>query len=151
MDSPIALLITPIASHKALAAVGKLADVAASAFPTAHGAVAVLDDAEFDAAHHSAAHISQVLGGPEIILLRRGPSLDPSDSDVQAVKYSAGQMGDKLAPGLIINGLDPVCERLIIGALASSDLEQETDVIAAQSLSKFAAMRALAAGRKKQN
>ena len=151
MDSEIALLITPIASHKALAAVGKLAAVPGSAFATPHGAVLLLDDAEFGAAHKSGADLSAALRNVETILLRRGASEDPADSDVQATKYRDGEMVEKLAPGLIINGLDPVCERLILGSLDRTELQQETDVKTVASLSKFAALRALAAGRKKPN
>lgn len=151
MDSHVALLITPVASHKALAAVGKLAAVAGAAFATEHGAVLVLDDSEFGSSHASAGQVSQALAQTDVILLRRGPSEDPADSDVQAIRYTAGEMGDKLAPGLIINGLDPLCERLIIGGLSPADLSGETDVIRCESLSKFAAVRALTAGRKKKS
>lgn len=151
MDSQVALLITPIASHKALAALGKLASVSGSAFATAHGGVFVLDDAQFDHSHQSAADMSSALREVDTILLRRGPSEDPADSDVQAVKYRGGQMGEKMAPGLIISGLEPLCERLILGALSTEALLSETDAIHSSTLSKFAAIRALAAGRKKQS
>lgn len=149
MDQQIALLITPIASARALAALGKLADVPGLAFATEHGAVMVFDDADFAAAHKNAQQLSQILKQVDAILLRRGPSEDPADSDVQATRFSGGEMGDKLAPGLIINGLDPLCERLILGGLPVDELIGEVDAIHSTSLSKFAAMRALAAGRKK--
>lgn len=151
MDSQIALLITPIASHKALAALSKLASVPGSAFATDHGGVFVLDDARFAESHKAAANLSAALREVDTILLRRGPSEDPTDSDVQAIKYRGGHMGEKLAPGLIINGLDSLCERLILGGLSIDELPSETDVIHSETLSKFAAMRALATGRKKQS
>lgn len=151
MQQQIALLITPVASAKALAALSKLAEVGAAAFATEHGAVLVLDDVEYGASRAAAGQISAALRGVELILLRRGPSEDPADSDVQAVRYAQGKMGDKLAPGLIISGLDPLCERLILGSITSAELAAETAVVRADSLSKFAAMRALASGRKKKS
>lgn len=149
MEQQIALLITPIAAARALAALGKLAEVPGLAFATEHGAVLILDDAEFSAALSGAAKISAVLKKVDAVLLRRGPSEDPADSDVQATRFSNGVAGDKLAPGLIINGLDPLCERLILGGLSAADLPAETETIHSTALSKFAAMRALAAGHKK--
>ena len=150
MSAQVALLITPIASQRALAALGRLAEVPGLAFATEHGAVIILDDAEFSAAHTSAQRMSQVLKKVDAILLRRGPSEDPADSDVQATRFSNGEPGAKLAPGLIISGLDPVCEKLIVGGVSTEELPDEVAGVHSSSLSRFAAMRTLAAGRKKK-
>lgn len=149
MTQQVALLITPIASARALAAVGKLADAPGLAFATDSGAVLIFDDPQFSAANTSAVRVSQMLKSVEAILLRRGPSDDPADSDVQATRYLAGAAGDKLAPGLIVNGLDPLCERLILGGLNVAEVPEQAETVHSSSLSTFAAMRALAAGRKK--
>src|SRR5690625_8008995 len=102
----------------------------------------VFDDADFAAAHKNAQQLSQILKQVDAILLRRGPSEDPADSDVQATRFSGGAMRDKLAPGLIINGLDPLCERLILGGLPVDELTGEVDANHAATRSHLRAMRA---------
>lgn len=147
----VALLITPIASARALAGLGRIAEVEGAAFATDHGAVLVLNDASFTGTLEASARLSQALGEVELLLLRRGPSEDPSDSDVQAVRFARGQMDQKLAPGLVMSGLDDLCEKLILEVVDLAELQSVTSVIDTASMSKFAAIRALKSGRKKKS
>lgn len=146
----VALLITPVASARALAGLGKLAAISGTAFATEHGAVLLLSDASYAASQEASARLSQALAGGELLLLRRGPSEDPADSDVQAARFAEGKFVKKLAPGLVLSGLDNLCEKLILGTLEPAGLDSATDAIQTDTLSRFAALRALKSGRKKK-
>lgn len=125
---------------------GKLAGVPGVAFATEHGAVLALEDPEFNASLEAAKTLSSTLKQVDFMLLRRGPSEDPVDSDVQAMRFKSGDAGEKLAPGLVMSGLSSDCERLILGTGQVDEIEKTYDTA---SLSKFAAMRALATAAKK--
>lgn len=144
-DPDLAVLITQIAGAEPLAAACSLAGLDVDAVPTAVGALAVLRDRTGDAPERAAAAISQLVRGvPLILVTRRAEQLT-------AIRFTDGERGDELSPGLVLGGAPEELEDLLTGFRAVADLP---GVMASKDLSRFKAMRLLTSAarraRKKQ-
>lgn len=162
---PIALIATSVASAKALAGALRLAGDArradrgtpTDAPSTASGAdaagapgeatlrvhgtdagavvIAALDEAD---AHAAAARVSTALAKLGVVLFwRRGDRMT-------ATRYRAGERGDDVSPALVLGGVDPRVEQIMIGAADADELGEGIDP---SSVSRMQALRWLATGR----
>lgn len=125
-----------------LAALCRVAGIHGVALPSSSGAALALTDAGVAAATKSVGELSKLLGGHHLVLVRRGPTDDPTDSDVQAARWQEGQLQDRLAPGLIVGALpDDLASLLLTGG----DPAALVGAVETKSLSRWAATKALAA------
>jgi hypothetical protein len=129
----VALVVTQVAAAGPLAAACALAGVAVDVVPTHIGALAVLRDARAGAAGAEA--ISKLLKTVPVILLER------RSGQITATRWSGGQQGDELPPGLVLSDAPAVLEDLLLGGAAVADLE---GVVTSVGLSRWKAMRLLA-------
>lgn len=158
---PLALIATSVASAKALAGALRLAgdahrtdraaesatgapdtencgpDAALRVHGTDAGAVVVaaLDEAD---AHAAASRVSAALAKLGVVLFwRRGDRMT-------ATRYRAGERGDDVSPVLVLGGVDPKVEQIMIGAAEADDLGEGIDP---STVSRMQALRWLATGR----
>lgn len=141
-DEPVvAIVVTQVAGAKALAAACSLAGVAVDAVPSPVGALAVLRDAGDAARTASAAEaLSRMLRSSPVVLL------DRRSGRISASRWSAGEREDDLAPGLVLSGAPEVLEEILVGGTPVADVP---GVVTSVGMSRWAAMRALSAGRRK--
>lgn len=143
-DEPVvAVVVTQVAGARPLAAACSLAGVAVDAVPSPVGALAVLRDAG-DAARtaEAAAAISRMLRTSPVILM------DRRAGRISASRWSAGEKEDDLAAGLVLSGAPDVLDDLLVGGTPAADVDGvETSV----GMSRWAAMRALSAGRRRRD
>jgi hypothetical protein len=136
----MAALVTPVAEPTALVGALALAGIQADVIGSPTGALAVLRDLEGDAPKASAAAMSAVLTGAEIVLAARG------DGQITTTRYSDGAcLGDVPLP--IVLAAAPVeIEDIITGALALSDIE---GVISTDGVGRGKALRMIAAAARR--
>lgn len=133
--APVAVVLTQIATPEALAAVCALQRLDVDAVPTPIGAVAVCRDAAPGAAADVARALSTTTRGvPALLLVQR-------DGQIAATRWTAGEQGDALAPGLVLDGAPAVVERLLLGGTTAAD---EPGVVSAVGMSRWKATRTLA-------
>lgn len=141
-DEPVvAIVVTQVAGAKALAAACSLAGVDVDAVPSPVGALAVLrDTTDATRTAEAAAAISQMLRTSPVVLL------DRRAGRIAASRWSAGEKEDDLPAGLVLSGAPPVLEDVLVGGTPVGEVDGvETSV----GMSRWAAMRALASGRKR--
>ncbi len=137
----VAIVVTQVAGAKPLAAACSLAGVDVDAVPSPVGALAVLRDTT-DAARTAAAAeaISRMLRTTPVILL------DRRAGRISASRWVGGTREDDLAAGLVLSGAPDVLEDLLVGGTPVTEVE---GVQTSVGMSRWAAMRALSAGRRK--
>jgi hypothetical protein len=143
-DEPVvALVVTQVAGARPLAAACSLAGVDVDAVPSPVGALAVLRDTA-DAARtaESAGAISKMLGQSPVVLL------DRRSGRISASRWTDGERDEDLPPGLVLSGAPEVLDDLLVGGTPVSEVE---GVQTSVGMSRWAAMRALAAGRRRKD
>ena len=139
LDSPaddpvtVALVGTQVAAAPPLAAACALADVAVDVVPSPVGALALLCDPR--RAAEGVAAISKLLKTVPVVLLERRAS------QITATRWSGGEQGDELPPGLVLSDAPSVLENLLLGTVCVGDLD---GVVSSVGLSRWKAMRILA-------
>lgn len=141
---PLALVATSVASSKALA--GALRLSAEDSLPggvrvldTSHGAiiVGVLDE---ETAHTLGETVSRVLQRLGVILFfRRGDRMT-------ATRYRQGERGDDVSPVVVLGGVAPEVEQLLLGALDTAELGEGIDPA---TVTRMQALRWIASGRRR--
>lgn len=142
-DEPtITLLVTQVAEAKPLAAACSLAGIEVDAVPSPVGALAVLRSApKAAAATEAAAALSTLLPmAPVLLLDRRG-------GRIAASRWSGGEHEDDLAAGLVLSGAPAELEELLLGTRTP---DQVPGTVTSVGMSRWTAMRALSAGRRKR-
>ncbi len=133
--APVAVVLTQVATSEALAAVCALQRLAVDAVPTPIGGVAVCRDPGAEVAAGVARALSTAARGvPALLLVQR-------DGHITATRWTAGQEGDALAAGLVLDGAPPVVERLLLGQTAAAE---QPGVVTSVGMSRWKAMRTLA-------
>jgi hypothetical protein len=141
-DEPVvAILVTQVAGARPLAAACSLAGVDVDAVASPVGALAVLrDTADATRTAEAAAAVSGMLRTSPVVLL------DRRAGRIAASRWVAGEREDDLPAGLVLSGAPAVLEDLLVGGAPVADVPGvETSV----GMSRWAAMRALASGRRK--
>ncbi len=137
----IALVVTQVAGARPLAAACALAGVDADVVPSPVGAIAVLRRTEDRATTaRGAESISRALRAVPVVLL------DRRQGRIEASRWAAGVREDDLPAGLVLSGAPEVLEDLLVGTL---DVRDAPGVETSVGMSRWAAMRALAQGRRK--
>ncbi|WP_240643944.1 hypothetical protein [Antribacter gilvus] len=139
-DPELAVLVTQIAGAGPLAAACALSGLDVDAVPTSIGALAVLRDRAGDAPEQAAAAISGLVRGvPLVLVTRRGEQLT-------ALRFTDGERGDELSPGLVLGGAPEELEDLLTGFKTVAELD---GVVASSSISRFKAVRLLTSAARK--
>lgn len=145
---PIAVVVTSVASAKALAGAIRLGTEARGGaeppagtrvLATGTGAIALgeLDESE---AHELALAVSSALQKLGIILFwRRGDRMT-------ATRYRLGERGDDVAPTIVLGGVDDSVEQLLLGTLDPSELGEGIDP---RMVTRMQALRWIATGRRR--
>ncbi|GEL46325.1 hypothetical protein CHO01_14410 [Cellulomonas hominis] len=138
----VAVVVTQVAGARPLAAACALAGVPVDAVPSPVGALAVLrDTADAQRTAEAAGAISRMLRSSPVVLLdRRG-------GRIAASRWSAGEREDDLPPGLVLSGAPEVLDDVLVGGRPVAEIE---GVESSVGMSRWAAMRALGSGRRKQ-
>ncbi|HZL01753.1 MAG TPA: hypothetical protein VFC48_01375 [Cellulomonas sp.] len=129
----VALVVTQVAAAGPLAAACSLAKVDVDVVPSPVGALALLRDPR--TAAEGAAAISRLLKTVPVVLLERRAS------QITATRWTAGERGDELPPGLVLSDAPAVLEDLLLGGVSVGDLD---GVVTSVGLSRWKAMRMLA-------
>lgn len=138
LEEPVtlAVVLTQVASARALAAASALSGLAIDAVDSPVGALAVCRDLAGDGPAAAAGALSRAVKGvPVILLTRRG-------GQIAAHRWVDGVAGDDLPAGLVLDGAPEVLEDLMLGTTTVADL---TGVVTSVGLSRWKAMRMLAA------
>ena len=139
-DEPtIALLLTPVAAAAPLAATCAVAKVDADVVISDVGALAVLRDPKAAAA--GAASVSQLLRSVPIVLLVR------REGQITATRWTAGEEGDELPPGLVLSDAPAVLEDLLLGSVEIGTLD---GVVSSVGMSRWKALRMITGSGKKK-
>lgn len=133
----VALVVTQVATPAPLAAACALAKVEVDAVPSSVGAIAVLRDPATGAAGAEA--ISRLLRTLPVILLER------REGQISAGRWTGGERVADLPPGLVLSDAPSVLEELLLGDATAAEVP---GVVSSVGMSRWQAMRALAAGRK---
>ncbi|MDT0166978.1 hypothetical protein Q9R32_15605 [Actinotalea sp. AC32] len=133
--APRAVLLTQVAHPEALAAACAVGKVAADAFGSPVGALAVLHETAGDAPDAAAAAVSQVLADAMVLLLVQ------RDGRIAASRWSRGQAGDVLSPALVLDGAPPEVEAFLLGRSGPEGLGEATTSV---GVSRWKAVRLLA-------
>ncbi|GGB96875.1 hypothetical protein [Cellulomonas carbonis] len=133
--APRAVLLTQVAHPEALAAACAVGKVAADAFASPVGALAVLHETAGDAPDTAAAAVSQVLADAMVLLLVQ------RDGRIAASRWSRGEAGDVLSPALVLDGAPPQVEAFLLGRSAADGLGEATTSV---GVSRWKAVRLLA-------
>ena len=136
-EPSVALVVTQVAAAAPLAAACALARVDVDAVPSPVGAIAVLRDPASGPAGAEA--ISRFLRTLPVILLER------REGQISAGRWTGGERVADLPPGLVLSDAPSVLEDLLLGDAAAGDLP---GTVSSVGMSRWQAMRALAAGRK---
>lgn len=141
-EPTITLLVTQVAEPKPLAAACSLAGLDVDAVPSPVGALAVLRAAPDAKAGTAAAEaLSKLLPmAPVLLLDRRG-------GRIAASRWNGGEHEDDLAAGLVLSGAPPELEELLLGTRTP---DQVPGTVTSVGMSRWTAMRALSAGRRKR-
>ena len=105
----LAVLLTPVADAKALAAACALVGLEVIAVPNPTGAVAVLRNTAGDAPERAAAALSGLLPSFPVLLITK------ATGQLNAIRYVGGQPPQEVPAGLVVAGASGVVEDLIIG------------------------------------
>lgn len=133
----LALVVTQVAAPAPLAAACALAKVDVDVVPSSVGAIAVLRDPASGAAGAEA--ISRLLRTLPVILLER------REGQISAGRWTGGARVADLPPGLVLSDAPSVLEDLLLG---DARVGEVPGVVSSVGMSRWQAMRALAAGRK---
>ncbi|MFC4616183.1 hypothetical protein ACFO3K_15755 [Cellulomonas algicola] len=133
----LALVVTQVAAPAPLAAACALAKVDVDVVPSSVGAIAVLCDPASGAAGAEA--ISRLLRTLPVILLER------REGQISAGRWTGGARVADLPPGLVLSDAPSVLEDLLLG---DAKVAEVPGVVSSVGMSRWQAMRALAAGRK---
>lgn len=134
----IAALFTPIPNGRVLAALCALNGIKAQVLETSAGAIAVLDDATPDSLHGAAHSVSSFTKERPLVAMER------RDGQITVWKYSAGQRGETLPPGLALNDAPGVVTTLMTGAQTIADVAvTHADKVFDAHMGKLAAFRQL--------
>lgn len=112
----LAILLTPIAQAKALAAACALSGIAADAVDTHTGAVALLHDIDGEAPEQAASILSKVVSGFPIVLVTK------TEGQIGVSQFLAGEEKGPLAPAVVLTAAPELVEDLIIGAVKPADV-----------------------------
>lgn len=135
-DVTRALVLTQVASARALAAAGALNGLAIDAVDSPVGAIAICRDPAGTGPSSVASVLSAAVKGvPVILLTRRG-------GQVTAQRWLDGQAGEDLPAGLVLSDAPAVLEDLVLGTTDVSDVD---GVVTSVGMSRWKAMRTLAA------
>ncbi|WP_067781237.1 hypothetical protein [Actinomyces vulturis] len=163
----IAVVVTPVASAKALAGMCALAGLKCWVVPSSSGALAVK---EFTSAH-TTWDISELTGGMDseptqaaelaselsalsrdgVILLTADLATDVGieqglSGHITARHYANRQPGEDVSPGMILNSIDGLAEDLLLGLTSVSDID---GVIDTTDMPRSTAMRFFGHGLRK--
>ncbi|MET0788617.1 MAG: hypothetical protein ABWY33_05170 [Cellulomonas sp.] len=138
-EPSVALVITQVAVPAPLAAACAISKVEVDVVPTEIGAIAVLRDPR--AAAEGAGAISKLLRTLPVVLLER------REGQITASRWTAGERGDKLPPGLVLSDAPAVLEDLLLGSVQAGDLD---GVVTSVGMSRWQAMRTIASSAKKK-
>lgn len=137
----VTLLVTQVADARALAAACSLGGIAVDAVPSPVGALAVLRSAVTAVDARTAAQaLSRLVPTAPVLLL------DRRAGRIAASRWSAGEHQEDLAAGLVMSGAPDVLEELLVGGTAPDQVPGSHTSV---GMSRLAAMRALAAGRRR--
>lgn len=139
----VAVVLTPLASADALAALCSMSELDCTAVPATSGAVAVK---EFVSAH-AEWDVSELLGGAEtepaeaaelagalsrlsrggVVMLTADLATDVGiesglSGTITARRYENGQAGEEVSSGLILASMDPVVEDILLGIQRAEDV-----------------------------
>lgn len=131
------VVLTPVRSAHALAALCALQGVVVDALPTDHGAIAatVVEQDPFDvdpaellsgipaAAESLGAQLSIVSRAGVVLLTARvADERGELTGQIRARRFAGGKAAGDLAPGLALAAVDDVVERLLLGRVTPADL-----------------------------
>jgi len=133
--APVAVVLTQAAAADALAAACALGKVAIDAVPTPIGAVAVCRDTAPGAPEQVAQVVSRLLAHSHAVLVVQ------RDGQLTASRWTAGERGEDMAAGLLLDGAPPQVEELLLGTRGPGDLP---GTVSSVGMSRWSATRVLA-------
>ena len=107
----LAVILTPVADAKALAAACALVGLDATAIPNPSGAVAVIKNTKGDAPEKAVLALSGLLPSFPLLLMTK------ANGQLNAVRYVGSQPPQEVPAGLVVAGASGVVEDLIISAV----------------------------------
>lgn len=132
--SPVVLLVTQVREAGALAAACAMAKLEVDCFDSEAGAVAILTPGETWRADAKA--ISHLLRSVPVL------ALESDGTQINCVRFTNGEEGETLPPGLVLSGLPAVLSDVLTGAAGLDDLDTTSS-----QMSRWRAMRILASKR----
>jgi len=133
--APVAVVLTQVAAAQGLAAACAMGKVAIDAVPTPIGAVAVCRDTADGEPERVAHVISRLLAHSHAVLVVQ------RDGRLTASRWTAGERGEDLAAGLLLDGAPQQVEDLLLGTTTVADLE---GAVSSVGMSRWRATRLLA-------
>jgi hypothetical protein len=131
-----AVVLTQVAVPEALAAACALAALPVDVVPTPIGCLAWCRDTSEGGPAAVARAVSTLLPGVPALLLEQ------RDGQIAATRWSGGDEGAAMAPGLVLDGAPAVVEQLLLGQADAADLP---GAVTSVGMSRWRATRTLAA------
>ncbi len=137
---PSALVLTQVGDASLLAAACALGGVPVDALDSPVGAVALCRTLDPGEPERAAEAISRLLANTPVVLVVQ------RDGQITASRWSAGQVGDVVAPGLLLDGAPPEVEGLLLGTLSREDIP---GTVSSVGMSRWRATRTLASAARR--
>lgn len=141
-NTPVAVLLTQVATPESLAAVCALYKIKATVIPSPIGAYAVAHDPSDQSFDFMAANITKTVHEAPAIAIKN------AGGQMKAAQWEAGEKIGALSPVIVLDGSPHELEDLLLGVVEAGSVE---GAIRTDKISKFKAMRMLAANAKAYN
>lgn len=130
-----AVVLTQVAVPEALAAACALQGLPVDAVPTPIGSLAWCHDTGAGGPAGVARAVSALLPGVPVLLLEQ------RDGQISATRWTGGEQGSELSPGLVLDGAPAVVEHLLLGRATAAD---QPGAVTSVGMSRWRATRTLA-------
>lgn len=134
-STPIAVLLTQVATPEALAATCALYKIKATAVPSPIGAYAVSHDSSPAHVNYMVRQLTAVIKEVPAILVTY------ADGQMKAVQWQGGQEIGPMSPAIVLDGAPHELENVLFGSISARDINGAVD---SSKIGRFKAMRTLA-------
>ena len=138
-EAELAVVLTPVAEPKALAAACALVGLEVDAVPSSSGAVAVLSGKQGEGAEAAARAIAAAVPQLPILLVTKGAG------QLRALRFHGSNPPEEVLAGLLVAGASGVLEDLLVGAVVP---KQVPGTVSSVGLSHAKAMLWLASANR---
>lgn len=140
--TPVAVLLTQVATPQSLAAVCALFKIKATVVPSPIGAYAVAHETSPEKLTFLAANVTKTVGSAPAIMISH------HNGQMKAEQWEAGERIGPLSPAIVLDGAPHELEDVLLGAQKADEVQ---GAVNASKISRFKAMRLLAANAKAFN